>query len=372
MTALTLTERNLDLEDAQTTLKEQHRAKYDLVTHSDLLRYVDGKLEVITGDGAYYLNPTDQFEGGISQRLEIPRKYLRRLRSDAEDHEDFTALDKNVNHWLHRSDRNWFVRGFRLDGDGVARAFLSDRYNCIDHIDALFATLEGVANAGVRDIQVDAVDLSERRLRVKITSPSIRAAVPNFVKDYRSPFTGERGDELPLIYAGLVMSNSETGSGAFQIAPHITIQVCKNGMTRTSDAQRKVHLGERMDEGLINWSRETRESGIELIKNQTRDTVTTFLSQAYLDEVADELEEAAGAQFEKPQKAVELVSKEMKYTEDEQDRIMAMFMQSGDASAGGLVNAVTAYAQTIQDPDRAAELEETSFDALEYAVKVAA
>lgn len=368
---LTLTQRNLDLGDARQVLEDQHRAKYDIVTHSDLIRYTFGQLEVVTTDGAYYLNPTDQFEGGVSQRLDIPRKYLRRLRDDAKDHVDYSALDKNVNHWLSRSERNWFIRGFRWDDESIARAFLSDRYNCIDHMDALFATLDGIAGAGIRDVEVEAVDLSERSLRVKITSPSIRAAVPNFVENYRSPFgDNPRGSDQPFIYAGLVMSNSETGSGAFQIAPHVTVLVCKNGMTRTAQALRKVHLGEKMEAGQIEWSRETRNAGIDLIKNQARDAVTYFLSQSYLDEVADELETAADVTFERPQKAVELVSKQMKYTDDEQDRIMSFFMTSGDPSAGGLVNAVTAFAQTVANPDRAAELEESAFDALAVAMRV--
>jgi hypothetical protein len=189
-------ERNIALADARELLETQHAAKYDLVAHSDHIAYEKGDLNVLGESGWYMLEPTGQFEDGISTRLNIPRKYLRALREDAEEHTDFTTLDQNVNHWLGRSNRNWFVRGFQFDGPGVARAFLSDRYNCIDHIDALFATLDGIAAAGVQGIQVNAVDLSERRMRVKITAPSIAAMVPQFLKDYRSPFTGQPGSEL--------------------------------------------------------------------------------------------------------------------------------------------------------------------------------
>lgn len=367
---LTTTERGMTLESARTVLEDQHHAKYDIVAPSSQIRYSTGALEVIDNDGVYLLEPTDQFEDGISSRLDIPRKYLRKVREDAGQFGDYGILDGNVNHWLDRSARNWFIRGFRLDGPGVARAFLSDRYHCIDHIDALFATLDGITAAGVRGVEVSAVDLSEKRLRVKITAPSIQAAVPYFLRDYRSPFTGQSGRDLPVVYAGLVMSNSETGTGAFQIAPHITVLVCQNGMTRTADALRKVHLGERMEEGVIAWSADTRRAGINLIKNQATDAVTTFLSEPYLAGVAEELEAAAGSLLGKPVKVVEQVAAQMRYTDDERDEIMGLFMASGDRTAGGVMNAVTAYAQTVASPDRAAELEEEAFEVLAAAVRL--
>ena len=373
MTELMTTARNMDLTEARDVLEAQHAAKYDLVAPSSTIQYWGGVLQVLADDGVYHMHPTDQFEKGVSSRLDIPRRYLRRLRDDAEETGEWGTLDRNVNHWLDRSRRNWFVRGFKLgeNEDGIARAFLSDKYNCIDHIDALFATLDGVAAAGVRGISVGAVDLSEKSIRVKIEAPSIQALAPAFLRNYRSPWDGRPGSELPVISAGLIMANSETGAGAYTLAPRIKIEVCKNGMTRTEDAYRKVHLGERMGEGTIDWSMETRHAGIDLIKNQTRDAVTTFLSQSYLQGIADELEASAGVEFDKPTKAVEHVAKQMKYSDDERDRIEGLFMKSGDPSAGGIVNAVTAFAQTVEDPDRAAELEEDAFAVLSVAKRFA-
>lgn len=376
-----MTIRNGSLDQVVPVLEEQHAAKYDLVAPSTHLSYDQGTL-VIDGlgdavisetgvtQGSVTLNPTDLFEDGVSNRLEIPRAYLRRMRSDAAEWGDYGLFDRTVSHWFERSQRNWFIRGFDLGDGGVARALLSDRYNIIDHIDALFATLDGIRESGIQDVEIEAVDLTERRMRVKITSPSIAAAVPNFVKNYRSPFTdrphGPGGEWLTkpdTIYAGLVLSNSETGGGAFQIAPHVTVLVCSNGMTRTAEALRKVHLGERMDAGVIQWSEQTKAAGIELIKSQATDAVTTFLSQSYLDGVASELEEAGAVMLDKPLEVFEQVTKP-RYGEGERQGILDFFVKSGDTSAAGVVQAVTAFAQTVEDPDRAAELEEDAFDVL--------
>lgn len=61
----------------------------------------------------------------------------------------------------------------------------------------------------------------------------------------------------PVVFAGFVISNSETGHGSFSIIPQITIQVCDNGMTFTRDAMREVHLGGRLQDGVIRWSSDT-------------------------------------------------------------------------------------------------------------------
>ena len=56
-----------------------------------------------------------------------------------------------------------------------------------------------------------------------------------------------------MVFAGFVITNSETGCGAFSLTPRLVVQVCRNGMTITRDAMRVVHLGERLDQGVVTW-----------------------------------------------------------------------------------------------------------------------
>ena len=51
---------------------------------------------------------------------------------------------------------------------------------------------------------------------------------------------------------------------------------------------------------------------------------------------------------------------------------MTFFIQSGDATAGGVMNAVTATAQVLTDPDRANELEDVALDVLTATAQFAA
>jgi hypothetical protein len=46
-----------------------------------------------------------------------------------------------------------------------------------------------------------------------------------------------------VVFSGFVISNSETGCGAFTLTPRLVVQVCRNGMTIT-----------RMRYGLCTWA----------------------------------------------------------------------------------------------------------------------
>ena len=164
---------------------------------------------------------------------------------------------------------------------------------------------------------------------------------------------------------------SETGGGAFQIAPFIKVLICNNGMTRSFDALRKVHLGGRMDEGQIVWSEDTQRKELELISAQATDAVETFLSQDYIDKVAAELDGKADAQLERPTEAVEQIAKGLRYSDEEKQGILDFFIRGADTRPVGVMQAVTAYAQTVDDPERAMELEDQAFDVLDRALVLA-
>ena len=64
----------------------------------------------------------------IAERLEIPVKYYAKMENEAPE-----LLTENVNTWLREKSKEVFIRGL---GNSV-RAFLSDKYRVIDHLDTL-------------------------------------------------------------------------------------------------------------------------------------------------------------------------------------------------------------------------------------------
>jgi hypothetical protein len=146
-----LSARNATPQQLITLLNSQQAAKLDVVVPAAKLRSSHGLIVVsgaeseLTGDGVTMIDgsyaPTDVFDDGISDKLAIPRAYLRRLRDDRPD-----LLDANVNGLLRGGEswdgerneydaypgdpRRFLLRLFRGDVGvtGIARAMLGSSY----------------------------------------------------------------------------------------------------------------------------------------------------------------------------------------------------------------------------------------------------
>ncbi|MGW3353277.1 DUF932 domain-containing protein [Nonomuraea rubra] len=375
MTAVVaLTTRNADLEELSTLLREQRARAYDVVLGADQIRSAGARLQIIgtpplltedgvtTTSGRSFL-PTGVCDAGLSGKLGIPQQYLRRLRAEKAE-----LYDANVNGWLeHAPERRFLLRTLLpSSGDGVARAFLSDSYRIIDNLDVLLAALDGIRKAGL-EVQIAGCDLTERRMYVRVVCEDIAALAPELLAGYRSPFTGASGADYPVVFAGFVISNSETGCGAFTITPRLVVEVCRNGMTIAADALRHIHLGARMEEGVVRWSADTEQKNLELVTAQARDAVQTFLATDYIKAKIAELTRLAGTPISDPAKTVELVTKKLSYTEQQASDILAHFIKGGDLSAGGVMHAVTSVAQLQPSGDVAHDMESHAVRVLQLA-----
>jgi hypothetical protein len=259
------------------------------------------------------------------------------------------------------------IRGFLTDGagePGIARAILSDRYRTIDNYDVLMATLDGVKQAGV-NINIDGADLSDRRMCVRITCPEVSEYATGLLDGYRSPFTGDTGADNPTVFAGLVIKNSETGGGAFTIVPRLVIQVCSNGLQMTKDAMRAIHLGGKLDEGVVKWSDDTQRNELTLVTSKTRDAVSTFLDVDYMRTKIAELPNLAGIEVIHPLDTIERIARKAGWSDVEEASILSHFIKGGQTTALGVAQAVTSFAQTVESPDRQDELEASALTAAE-------
>jgi hypothetical protein len=370
------TARHANLGDLVALLRDQQGRKLDIVAPPSSLRAESGGIViagaepiitptgVTSADGMY--RPTVTCEQGIAEKLKINLPYLRRCREQAPD-----LWDVNVNGWLSRlpADAKFLIRCFRGEGGtGVARALLSDSYRRVDHLDVLTAVLDGVERAGA-PITVQDCDLTEKRMYVKVYSTAVKVLAPKLLDGYRSPFTGARGEQNPTIWAGFIITNSETGSGAASIIPRLLFEVCKNGATITTDAHRAVHLGGKLDEGVVDWSGETQQKNLDLITAKTTDAVQRFLNPAYVQKIVTEMEEQAGIPVNRPADTIEYVSQQLRFSEQQQDAVLGHFIKGGDLTAGGVMHAVTAAAQQVEDADTAHEMESRALQVLQLAAR---
>ena len=380
--------RDVGLEQMMRILQDQQTHKVDIVAPASQIRsregliVISGTAPILTPDGVTCADgryvPTAVFDEGIADKLGMPEGYVRKMRAKAPD-----LYDANVNGWLHGraravngtrqilrqgDERSFMLRLFRGDdgADGVARAMLSTKYNRIENLDIMLSALQGVRDAGISG-QVEGCDLTDRRMYARITAPEIAAYAPQLLRDYRSPFTGNRGADNPTVWAGLEIKNSEVGEGKFTITPRIVFEVCRNGATIAKDALARTHLGARMDDGVIQWSEQTQRMNLELVQAQTRDAVQTYLNIDYLRRVLDNMNEQAATPVSAPAETIQALGTALQYDAATTQGVLEHFIKGADLSAGGVMHAVTSWAQETPSADTASHLESTALQAMELA-----
>jgi hypothetical protein len=172
------------------------------------------KFQLNGRDNLFYI--TRPCHNQIAERFEIPMRYYTKMENEAPE-----LLVENVNTWLKETPKEVFTRGL---GDSV-RAFLSDKYRVIDHLDVLYCSLNELQ---AHDTEFEDCYLSETEMNLKVKS--------NQLKD----FVRHRDD---LIIGGLLLTNSETGHRALRVEPRMFRVKCTNGMVIEEFLTRQVHLG---------------------------------------------------------------------------------------------------------------------------------
>lgn len=448
MTATIPAVRNASFQDMLNILNDQQARKIDMVIPAEKLRFEEGRLIIANQEmileedgfsdpnGAYL--PTTVFDDSVAERLDIHPTYLRRLRQ-GRDHAKTGKIiseprldlyDANLNGLLQgrkakvRYDENhlltaeievlrdavpadprsFLVRLFRGDdGEGIARALLSNKFARLDNLDGLMAMLTGIQEAGIDPATLRiSGDLTETRMYVHVAAPQIAAMAPKLLEGYRSPFDigvegakrQTRGYSLeerialgqeflarghgdgnhkfyepgtePIVHSGFKLANSEVGNGRWVLTPEFTLLRCSNGVTMTREMFGRTHVGSRMEDGHIEWSNDTQSKELAFVTAQTRDLVKLALSQEYLEAKIAELEENSDVVVENPQKAIEVLAKKLAFSKSEQEGILQFFYMGGQHTAGGILQAVTSFSQTL-DADAAYDLDGKAIRAMEMA-----
>jgi len=297
------------------------------------------------GDGID-LGMTDQAHRQVASRVAIPWKYADRMRQ-----EDPDLLVTNVNRWLERDDRSFMLRS--LDGD--MRALLSDRYRALDNYDLAQAILPPLAQ-GAGGLKVESCQITPHRLYLKAITDRVQGEVK----------VGQ------VVQAGVVISNSEIGLGSLRIEPLVYELACTNGMIVQDYSLRRSHVGRRAGLGDQEFaseffSDETRQLDDAALWAKARDTVRAVIDQSKFDVILNRLREAAERETnpDKPVEVVQAVAKRFNLTETEQTGVLRAFLTQEDWSAWGVSRAITNASQSVEDYDRATDLERMGSQVLE-------
>ena len=315
-------------------LKRQSQAKQDFVASTEAMEMTnDGHLSLYSFDDERSFSITDHAHSQISQRLNIPLKYYKRMRSLAPD-----LLATNVNTWFLEKPERRMIRTL----NGQARAFLSDRYRRLDNIQLAEFVLPVLQEWG-NDLKIVSAELTEKRMYIKAINQKIELEV-------------KPGD---AVQAGICISNSEIGLGSLSVEPLVYRLVCKNGMIAQDRSTKKYHVGSAADDSAFQlFSDETLKADDKAFFLKVRDTVKSAVEIAQFSQIVQQLKDATQQPIEgNPVKTVEVLADDFHYSQEESSGILNHLIRGGDLTAYGLSNAITRTSQDLDDYDRATDLE---------------
>jgi hypothetical protein len=252
----------------------------------------------------------------IAEKLEIPLKYYHRMEEETPE-----LLARNVNTWLERSEKDFFIRGL---GDSV-RAFLSDRYRVIDHLDVLLCALNELQ---AHDAEIEDCFLSETELNIKVKSQTLK------------DFVRHKDD---LIMGGIFITNSETGHKALRVEPRMFRVKCSNGMIVEELVTREIHIGNG------------DEISDEIVYLSLRRSIRELFNR--FGEIVLLLRESTEAKIRNPQKVIQNVVDQYKLSETQKANILMAFGAEPEYDQYGIANAVTQAAQKEETWEKSVELE---------------
>jgi hypothetical protein len=320
-------------------LERQLPTKKDLLVPSSLMRHQTDErgncsVAVEAADGTSTFGITELARRQLADKLRIPYAYFERMRS-----EQPALLDLNVNAWLQADDDRRMLRTL----SGQVRAVLSDRYRRLDnydlaqHVVPLLQRLPGA--------RFESVELTATRMYLKVVTSRVEYEL--------AP-----GD---VAQAGVAISNSEVGCGTLSVQPLVFRLVCRNGLVASDNALRKTHVGrihESAEGAVVTYKDDTLRADDEAFFLKVRDIVEAAVSEATFMQVARKMQRMLGMPLTgDPVRSVEVLANRYDLNDAERAGVLRQVIAGGDMSGYGLVNAVTHYAQYVEDYDRATELE---------------
>lgn len=343
----------LTIQELAAEILRQKDSKEDYIVSTRRLQMepsgTDVVLRVLDENAGDRIEPLDigpNAHRQIGTHLSIPVKYYEKMREENPE-----LLTVNVNSWFERSDSQRMLRVL----DGKARAFLSNRYLRLDHLQIAEAVLPIIGE--IPDARFESCQITEDRMYIKVVNPRLQQEVVP-------------GD---IVQAGVIISNSEVGLGSVNIQPLVYRLVCKNGMVVNDAATRRNHVGRinSADENFLLYSAETLAADDHAFMLKIQDTVRAAVDEVNFSRVVGMMQEAATVKMNTANvpEVVRLASRDFGITDEEHPGVLQHLIEGKDLTLYGLANAVTRYSQDVASYDRATDLESIGYNILSMPAK---
>ncbi|MFH1971638.1 MAG: DUF932 domain-containing protein [Patescibacteria group bacterium] len=310
-------EESMNIQSLVKELERQKPLKWDKKVSSsqfEMIPQEEGLHFKLPDDNSFPISESCHIQ--IADKLDIPFKYYRKMEAESPE-----LLIENVNTWLKKKEKDFFLRGL---GESI-RAFLSDRYRVIDHLDVLCCALNELQ---AHEIEIEDCYLSETEMNIKVKSQKLQ------------DFVRHRED---LIIGGLFFTNSETGHKALRLEPRLFRVKCSNGMIVEEFVTREVHLGigDTFSDEMTYLS----------IRRSIRELFSKF------GEIIQTLRDSTEMKIRNVQRVINNVVKHYKLSEAQRENILMAFGAEPEHDKFGIANAVTLAAQKEESWEGCVDLE---------------
>ena len=282
----------------------------------------------------------------IGQALGIPSAYYDKMRR-----ENPALLTENVNAWFNTDPKVRMVRAL----DGVARAFLSDKYRRIDNYEIASIVLPIISE--LPDAKVESCEVTEQRMYLKVVNPRLQGEVVP-------------GD---VVQSGILITNSEVGLGSMTIQPLLYRLVCTNGMVVKDARTRKYHSGSRneLTDSFVMYEEDTLKAEDHALILKVRDTVKSVVDELRFNKLLDMMRGAKEAKLTSTNipAMIEMAGPDFGYTKQEGEGILNHLIRGEDLSLYGFGNAITRFAQDVASYDRSTALEAIGYNVMTMPAK---
>lgn len=336
-TAKTLTELAIELE-------RQHEAKNDLLATSAAVKLEQGQRLVLTNGKAESFDLTELGHSQLAERAGIPKRYYDDIRVNHP-----ALADVSVNTLLPAKGDRHLIRTL----DGKARAVLSPSFRCLDNAPFLKAILPPLASGGFK---IESCEVTDTRLYVKVTSPTLTAEFPILARGGHSPVN-------EVVQAGFWFRNSEVGHSRLAGGLFFKVLRCTNGLMLTSEfGFARNHSGKAIEfnEAVEQYFKhETRALDDQAYWAKLGDIVTGMIgSEGGFKSAVERFRLSSGQRIEgSPVAAVEQVAEVLQLNKPEKDGVLRHLIEGGELSRWGMSNALTRFSADVDDYDRASDFE---------------
>jgi hypothetical protein len=259
--------------------------------------------------------------------------------------------------------------------DNKVRAFLSNSFRIVDHIDILFKALEVAKPLGARPIECR---LTDTKMHLKLVDFNVFDTLDHTTQTGHNWHTfggagnqdmlrrtdmadwinkpGKNGIDPNKVHPCITISNSETGHGSVNVSFGFFWSACCNGAI-IEVGLRSVHLGSRKEVGILtSYAQDTQQSEAATVLLKIRDILTNAFDKKLFTSYISKAKAAATDRILSPTNAVDNILKASSLNASDRDALLSHFLRDYTPTRAGLVGALTRYAQDLP-VEKATDLE---------------